>query len=153
MWALGVIVYIMLTGIHPFDVRGTATDEEIERDIRNEELPLPLGPEYSFAKHLSPSARDLIERLMHRDPKQRISAYEMLHHPWVTGETASTSIMAGSDRRLNKFRKFKTKVQTQFFADAVEWSDDAIVEETRRRTSLIERSFKAFDGSDVALKR
>eukprot|EP00804_Cyclotella_cryptica_P005112 CCRYP_011544-RA/>CCRYP_011544-RA protein AED:0.07 eAED:0.07 QI:492/0.66/0.75/1/1/1/4/67/746 len=153
MWALGVIVYIMLTGIHPFDIQGTATDEEIERDIRNKDLPLPLGPKYSFAKHLSPSAQDLIERLMHRDPKQRISAYEMLHHPWVTGETASTSIMAGSDRRLNKFRKFKTKVQTQFFADAVEWSDDAIVEETRRRTSLIERSFKAFDGSDMAMKR
>ncbi|KAL7520944.1 hypothetical protein ACHAWX_005637 [Stephanocyclus meneghinianus] len=153
MWALGVIVYIMLTGVHPFDLRGTATDEEIERDIRNKDLPLPLGPEYSFAKHLSPSARDLIERLMQRDPTKRISAYEMLHHPWVTGETASTSIMAGSDRRLNKFKKFKTKVQTQFFADAVEWSDEAIVEETRRRTSLIERSFKAFDGSDVALKR
>eukprot|EP00804_Cyclotella_cryptica_P005125 CCRYP_011538-RA/>CCRYP_011538-RA protein AED:0.37 eAED:0.37 QI:0/0/0/1/1/1/4/0/393 len=61
--------------------------------------------------------------------------------------------MAGSDRRLNTFRKFKTKVQTQFFADAVEWSDDAIVEETRKRTSLVERSFKAFDGSDMAMKR
>eukprot|EP00804_Cyclotella_cryptica_P005120 CCRYP_011526-RB/>CCRYP_011526-RB protein AED:0.29 eAED:0.36 QI:0/0.25/0.2/1/0.75/0.6/5/0/458 len=117
------------------------------------DLPLPLGPNYSFAKHLSPSAQDLIERLMHRDPKQRVSPCEILHHPWVTGETASMSIMAGSDRRLNKFRKFKTKVQTQFFADAVEWSDDAIVEETRRRISLIERSFKAFDGSLMAMKR
>lgn len=153
MWALGVIVYIMLTGIHPFDIRGNATDEEIEADIRNVDLPLPLGPDYGFAKHLSPSAQDLIERLMHRDPKQRLSAYEMLHHPWVTGETASTDVMAGSDRRLNKFRRLKTKLQTQFFTDAVEWADEAIVEETRRRTSLIERSFKAFDGSDLAIKK
>lgn len=153
MYHLIESVYIMLTGIHPFDIRGNATDEEIEADIRNSQLPLPLGPDYGFAKHLSPSAQDLIERLMHRDPKQRISAYEMLHHPWVTGETASTDVMAGSDRRLNKFRRLKTKLQTQFFTDAVEWADEAIVEETRRRTSLIERSFKAFDGSDLAIKK
>ena len=150
--ALGVIIYIMLTGIHPFDIRGNATDEEIEADIRNVDLQLPLGPDYGFAKHISPSAQDLIERLMHRDPKQRISAYEMLHHPWVTG-AASTEVMAGSDRRLNRFRRLKTKLQTQFFTDAVEWADEAIVEETRRRTSLIERSFKAFDGSDLAMKK
>ena len=51
-------------------------------------------------------------------------------------------------------RKFKTRLQTQFFADAVGWSDEAIltanIEETRRRTSLIERSFKAIDGSEAA---
>lgn len=153
MWALGVIVYIMLTGIHPFDIQGTSSDEEIERDICNKDLPLPLGSKYSFAKHISPSAQDLIKKLMNRDPKQRLSAYEMLHHEWVTGETASTRVIVGSDRRLNKFRKFRTKIQTQFFADAVQWSDEAIGEETRKRTSLIERSFKAFDGSDTAIKR
>ncbi len=142
-----------LTGVHPFDIKGNATDEEIERDIRNKDLPLPLGPKHPFTRHLSPSARDLIKRLMNRDPKNRLSAYEMLHHPWVKGDTASTNIMVGSDARLNKFRKFKTKLQQQFFADAVEWSDEAIVDETRRRTSLIERSFKAFDGSDVTIKK
>eukprot|EP00956_Cyclotella_meneghiniana_P000622 scaffold674_cov63-Cyclotella_meneghiniana.AAC.9 len=153
MWALGVIVYIMLTGIHPFDIRGNATDEEIEADVRNVDLPLPLGPDYAFANHLSSSAEDLIRRLMNRDPKERISAYEMLHHPWVTGETASKSIMKGSDKRLNKYRRLKTKLQTQFFTDVVGWADEAIADETRRRTSLIERSFKAFDGSDIEISK
>lgn len=110
---------------------------------------------------------------MERDPKKRLSAFEMLHHPWVTGETASTNIMIGSDQKLNRFRKvrdnfrlviyrthqltslmqFKTRLQTQFFADAVGWSDEAIAEETRRRTSLIERSFHAFDGSDLKMRK
>ena len=49
---------------------------------------------------------------MERDAKRRLSAFEMLHHPWVTGETASTSVMAGSDKRLNKFRKFKVSDRT-----------------------------------------
>lgn len=156
MWALGIIVYIMLTGVHPFDETGRATDEEIEADICNVNLPLPLGPDHPYTRHLSPSARDLIRRLMERNPKERISAFEMLHHPWVTGKTASTNIMAGSDKRLDKFRKFKTRLQTQFFTDAVGWSDEAILtneDETRRRTSLIERSFKAIDGSEQARKK
>jgi len=157
MWALGVIVYIMLTGVHPFDINGRATDEEIEKDIRSK-APLPLGSRHPYTRHLSPSALDLIRGLMERDPKKRLSAFEMLHHPWVTGETANTIIMAGSDARLNKFRKFKTRLQTQFFADAVGWSDEAIVnagteDETRRRTSLIERSFKAIDGSELMVEK
>ncbi|KAL9187727.1 hypothetical protein ACHAXT_006105 [Thalassiosira profunda] len=156
MWALGVIVYIMLTGVHPFDINGRATDEEIERDVRNVDAPLPLGPKHPFTRHLSPSAIDLIRKLMERNPKERLSAFEMLHHPWVTGETASTAVMAGSDKRLNRFRKFKTRLQTQFFADAVGWSDEAIPfdsDEARRRTSLIERSFRAIDGSDHAINK
>ena len=156
MWALGIIVYIMLTGVHPFDETGRATDEGIEADICNVKLKLPLGPDHPYTRHLSSSARDLIRRLMERNPKERLSAFEMLHHPWVTGKTASTNIMAGSDKRLDKFRKFKTRLQTQFFTDAVGWSDEAILtneDETRRRTSLIERSFKAIDGSEQARKK
>ena len=153
LWALGVIVYIMLTGVHPFDIQGKATDEEIEKEVRDVNAPLPLGPKHPFTRHLSPSARDLIMRLMERNPKERLSAFEMLHHPWVTGEAASTNVIIGSDKRLNKFRKFKTKLQTQFFADAVGWADEAIVDETRRRTSLIERSFKAFDDGEFFMKK
>ena len=153
MWALGVIVYIMLTGVHPFDVQGKATDEEIEKEVRDVDALLPLGPEHPYTRHLSPSARDLIMRLMERNPKDRLSAFEMLHHPWVTGEAASTNVIVGSDKRLNKFKRFKTKLQTQFFADAVGWADEAIVGETRRRTSLIERSFKGFDDDDFFMKK
>jgi hypothetical protein len=165
MWALGVIVYIMLVGVHPFDPTGRATDEEVEAAVRNPGSPLPLGRGHPRARHLSGSATDLIRRLMERDPRRRMSAQEMLHHPWVTGETASTRVMAGSDKRLDKFRRFKTRLQTQFFADAVGWSDEAIggggggrpgddggggeAAARGRRTSLIERSFKAIGGSEV----
>jgi serine/threonine protein kinase len=126
MWALGVIVYIILTGVHPFDAMGHATDEDVETDICNPDLPLPLGTHHPFTLHLNPSAINLICQLMERYPEQRLLAFEMLHHPWVTGETASTAKMAGSDRRLHRYRRIKTRLQTQLFANAVGWSDKAI---------------------------
>ena len=41
-WAVGVILYIRLTGVHPFDLYGNTTDEEIEESIVNGKK-TPLG--------------------------------------------------------------------------------------------------------------
>jgi len=141
MWSLGVICYIMLTGLHPFDLTGTSTDEEIEDRIMSGDFRLRNSP---MTSHLSESALDLIERLLEHDAKKRMTAEEMLEHSWVRGETATKDIIAGSDTRLSRLRVFKSKLQAKFFQDCVEWSDDD-EENTRRKTSLIERAFKSID--------
>ena len=33
MFSMGVIIYIMLTGVHPFDVNGQSTDREMNRRV------------------------------------------------------------------------------------------------------------------------
>jgi serine/threonine protein kinase len=146
MWALGVILFIMLTGCHPYDVSGESTDEEIEERIKDRWYRVPLRNK-QIAGHLSPSARDLIKKLMNRDPNKRLTAYEMLQHPWVRGETATTAVISGSDKRLSNFNVVKTQMQVKFFENAVKWSDERAGEgETaRRKVSLIERSFKELD--------
>jgi len=146
MWSLGVILFIMLTGCHPYDVSGESTDEEIEDRIKSGRYQIPIN-DPKIAGHLSKSAKDLINKLMNRDPRKRLTAYQMLQHPWVRGETATTAIIQGSDQRLSKFRVFKSRLQAKFFENAIRWSDlsndtDA---NTKRKTSLIERSFKTFD--------
>lgn len=146
MWSLGVILFIMLTGCHPYDVSGESTDEEIEERIKSSRYKIPINdPELSG--HLSRSAKDLITKLMNRDPKKRLSAYQMLQHPWVRGETATTAIIEGSDQRLSKFRVFKSRLQAKFFENAILMSDTSNANDAndKRKTSLIERSFKAFD--------
>jgi serine/threonine protein kinase len=140
MWALGVILYIMLTGVHPFDLYGNASDEEIESQILSRHTP-PLRNSPMTA-HLSKDAIEVIEKLISWDPEKRTTALELLQNPWVHGEKASTDKMADSDKKLSTYKSFKTKLEAKVFADMVKWSDDVEGNDIAKRTSLIERSFQ-----------
>jgi serine/threonine protein kinase len=139
MWSVGVILYIMLTGIHPFDPEGTNTDAQIEERIKKNPHP-PIG---EYTAHLSPSAIDLIKNLMDPKVKKRIDAYNMLNHPWVRGETASTWVMKGSDKKLAKFKQLRSQVEASIFAALVEASTQEINLSERRRDPLSENVIKS----------
>jgi CRP-like cAMP-binding protein len=113
MWSVGVILYIMLTGVHPFDPEGISTDTEIEARIRSNPRP-PLDQD--LVGHLSDSAIDLIMKLMHPDPRRRLTAYQMLQHPWVRGETASKEKIQDSDKKLSKFKDLRYKLEAGMIA-------------------------------------
>ncbi|KRZ91717.1 PR domain zinc finger protein 1 [Trichinella sp. T8] len=62
VWALGILLYQFLVGNVPFD---GSTNQEVTSNVRNKELVIPDG--------LSEEARDLIKKLLTKDPKKRIS--------------------------------------------------------------------------------
>jgi CRP-like cAMP-binding protein len=148
MWGLGVILYIMLTGVHPFDLYGNATDDEIEHEIRSGHR--PPTRKSPLTAHLSPHAVKLLERLLEWDPKRRMSALDLLENPWVRGETARRKKMADSDKRLAAFRTFKTKLEAKVFKDMISWTSESEngVDAVAKRTSLIERAFRVLDPDD-----
>jgi len=100
MWSLGVILYIMLSGSHPFDPDGRSTDAQIVERI--------LRADYKFDveiwKHVSPSAKDVIRHLIHMDPHQRYTTEQLLRHPWVAGTDVSDSPMPTT--ALDSLREF-----------------------------------------------
>lgn len=63
LWALGCIIYQMVAGLPPFWAR---SEYLIFQKI--------LKLEYEFPDGFSPSARDLVEKLLVLDPKQRLGA-------------------------------------------------------------------------------
>eukprot|EP00550_Attheya_septentrionalis_P011265 CAMPEP_0198299590 /NCGR_PEP_ID=MMETSP1449-20131203/45341_1 /TAXON_ID=420275 /ORGANISM="Attheya septentrionalis, Strain CCMP2084" /LENGTH=912 /DNA_ID=CAMNT_0044001201 /DNA_START=1 /DNA_END=2739 /DNA_ORIENTATION=- len=160
MWSVGVILYIMMTGVHPFDVRGMSTDDEIEERIKRDPTP-PMGPE--FTGHLSSSAIDLIKKLMAADPNDRITADEMLQHPWILGETATTDKMIDSDKRLSRFKDLRNTLEAGIFAVLVskghrgmslsESNRDSVEqaykskgrEESDATSHIMKKAFEAFD--------
>lgn len=158
IWAAGVILYIMLAGVHPFDIEGISSDEEIEKRIQSAASP-PLDPEYT--SHLSDSAKDLIKRLMEKDPAKRLTAYEMLQHPWVRGETATTDKMEDSDKKLSRFKELRQQLEAGVFAVLVSHGhkDYTLSESNTRKkkgnrvsenrdeasSHIMKRAFEAFD--------
>jgi len=128
--------------VHPFDIYGNATDEEIEVAIRDGvRPPTRRSP---LTKHLSGHAILLLEKLLEWNPEKRMTALELLDHPWVRGETARRKKIADSDKRLASFRTFKTRFEAKVFADMVSWTEDSS-DGVAKRTSLIERAFQKLD--------
>lgn len=128
----------MLTGRHPFDIEGGSTNKEMANRIKKEAPPL-RGSE--FTAHVSDSAIDLIEKLLDKSPRRRMTAMQMLDHPWVKGETASNDKIANSDERLKGFKKFKSRLEVKVFS---EWITGA-TSDAAKKTSLMERAFKSLD--------
>ncbi|GBG32460.1 Protein kinase, putative [Hondaea fermentalgiana] len=77
-WALGMVVYELLTGLPPFY---SYNQQEVVDGILNKTL--------EFPRYVSPSARNLVERLLDRNPATRLGSRrgfdEVLEHPFFQG--------------------------------------------------------------------
>lgn len=104
LWSVGVIMYIMLSGYHPFDVDGKTTDDQLMRNICSGKFNFK-DPSWDG---ISESAKDLISHLIVVDPKKRYGTDELIQHPWIAraGVDMSVSpISPGIDSNLREFQK------------------------------------------------
>lgn len=79
IWALGVLLFTILTGSFPY--RG-ATDKELYKKIMRADYRLP--PEVQ--QTLSPEAINLLKKLFMIDAAKRPLAKEVLADPWLDEE-------------------------------------------------------------------
>ncbi|KAJ3182930.1 hypothetical protein HDU85_002533 [Gaertneriomyces sp. JEL0708] len=79
MWALGCVLYTILSGFPPFfddDPRG------LTEKVANGQFAF-LSPWWD---DISVEAKDLVQHLLEVDPKKRYSISEFLAHPWMNGQ-------------------------------------------------------------------
>ena len=89
MWALGVLLFTILSGTFPY--RG-ATDKELYRKISRSEYRLPSDVDAS----LSFEAKDLIKKLFTIDASKRPSGKDILSDPWMNEEQMSADKVSRS---------------------------------------------------------
>ncbi|KAL1344672.1 hypothetical protein HN51_018539 [Arachis hypogaea] len=83
IWSSGVLLYALLVGNLPF--QGDSLEAVFEA-IKNVKLDFQTGIWAAISK----PARDLVERMLTRDVTSRITADEVLAHPWMTFYTERT---------------------------------------------------------------
>ncbi|KAF0907952.1 hypothetical protein E2562_022338 [Oryza meyeriana var. granulata] len=76
VWSAGVIIYILLSGVPPFW-------DESEQGIFEQVLKGDLDFSSDPWPAISDSAKDLVRKMLNRDPRKRLTAHEALCHPWV----------------------------------------------------------------------
>ncbi|KAG8491873.1 hypothetical protein CXB51_015183 [Gossypium anomalum] len=76
IWSAGVLLHALLVGVLPF--QGDSLKEVFEA-IKNVKLDFQSGKWESVSK----PARDLLARMLTRDVSSRITADEVLRHPWI----------------------------------------------------------------------
>ena len=102
LWSLGVILYILLSGIHPFQLED---EEEMLVNIENAQW----GWVGDAWKSMSIEAKDLVSNLLCPDPAKRLTAAQALEHPWFN-LNIDDKIDTEELRRFQLRRKFRGAV-------------------------------------------
>eukprot|EP00359_Climacostomum_virens_P009630 CAMPEP_0204914002 /NCGR_PEP_ID=MMETSP1397-20131031/11865_1 /ASSEMBLY_ACC=CAM_ASM_000891 /TAXON_ID=49980 /ORGANISM="Climacostomum Climacostomum virens, Strain Stock W-24" /LENGTH=232 /DNA_ID=CAMNT_0052085387 /DNA_START=171 /DNA_END=866 /DNA_ORIENTATION=+ len=92
MWSCGVILYMMITGVHPFYIEGDVPETYFSR-LNSASM--------DFLKNFPPLAANLCRHLTKVLPLERYSAAQALSHPFITrmqGEIPMTAM-----ERVRKF--------------------------------------------------
>lgn len=96
LWGLGVCVYIMLSGRMPF----ATVDEVCAADVIFDDPCWDL---------ISPFAKDLVTRLLVRDPRARLGTADVMSHPWLSGMAPDRDLgLSGGGACLKQYQDLRS---------------------------------------------
>ena len=76
IWALGITFYYLMTGVYPW--------KKAVNPLHLKEMVCTQDIDFSLIK--IEKARDLIKRILEKDPAKRATIKELVQHPWITND-------------------------------------------------------------------
>ncbi|XP_039140008.1 calcium-dependent protein kinase 20-like [Dioscorea cayenensis subsp. rotundata] len=111
VWSAGVILYILLCGLPPFwaETEQGVAEAIIRSKVDFRRDPWPI---------VSDNAKDLVKKMLEPNPKRRLTAQEVLDHPWLQNIKKAPDVPLGESVRarlqqfsvMNKFKKRALRV-------------------------------------------
>uniref|UniRef100_A0A1I7XS04 non-specific serine/threonine protein kinase n=1 Tax=Heterorhabditis bacteriophora TaxID=37862 RepID=A0A1I7XS04_HETBA len=91
MWSVGVLAYILLSGLSPF---GGENDAETLKNVKNCDWNMD-DPAFS---NISEEGKDFIQKLLLSDTSSRMTIHQALEHPWLSSGLAGCDDVIPSTR-------------------------------------------------------
>lgn len=111
IWSAGVILYILLCGVPPF---WAETEQGVALSILRGVLDFKREP----WPQISENAKSLVRQMLEPDPKKRLTAQQVLEHPWIQNSKKASNVPLGDVVRtrlkqfsvMNRFKKKALRV-------------------------------------------
>lgn len=118
VWSAGVILYILLCGVPPF---WAETEQGVAQAIIRSVVDFKRDP---WPK-VSDSAKDLVKKMLDPDPKKRLTAEQVLEHPWLQNASGAPNVSLGETVKarlkqfsvMNKLKKRALRVIADHLSD------------------------------------
>nr|CAD1830649.1 unnamed protein product [Ananas comosus var. bracteatus] len=150
VWTAGVIIYILLSGVPPFwaETQQGIFDAVLKGVVDFEAEPWPM---------ISDSAKDLIRKMLCPRPSERLTAHEVLCHPWIceNGVAPDRALDPAVLSRLKNFsamNKLK-KMALRVIADSLSEEEIAGLREMFRAMDTDNSGAITFDELKEGLRR
>ncbi|KAK4747299.1 hypothetical protein SAY87_026336 [Trapa incisa] len=111
VWSAGVILYILLCGVPPF---WAESEQGVALAILRGVIDFKRAP----WPQVSDSAKSLVQQMLELDPQKRLTAQQVLDHPWIQNAKKVSNVPLGDIVRtrlkqfsmMNRFKKKALRV-------------------------------------------
>ncbi|KAJ8524015.1 hypothetical protein ON010_g17103 [Phytophthora cinnamomi] len=126
LWSVGIVLYVLLSGIHPFDPDGRQTRDQIINNIQSGQFSM-TGPRWDA---ISTDAKELISAMLQVSPEARPTAAEALTYEWFKSQHTSRLSLAVSTSDIEGLEQYRHLMRRKFRTSVLA----AVAAETLRRS-------------------
>lgn len=110
VWSVGIVLYVLLSGVHPFDLDGRQTRDQMIGNIQSGQFNMS-GPRWDA---ISCEAKGLISALLHVQPEARPTAAKALEYEWFKSQRTSRQSLAVSTEDTDNLRQYRHIMRRKF---------------------------------------